>query len=91
MDEWDKKEKHRVPIAKYTFKKGQLKEVMADCYGFRVLVRILNSPNAINSLLNLQTICEKAHENFDIPTCKEDRRQIEEFILQELKKIGWHL
>lgn len=87
MKKWDEKEKRRIIFEKFILKKSQLKEILADCYAFRTLWKVL--PYAEDQFRQLQKVCELAHENFGVPQGKEDVAQIQIFIFARLKELGW--
>jgi len=87
LKKWDEKEKRKQILDRFLLKKGQLKEILADCYAFRILFKCF----PLDSMLDIQEICEKAHEIFGFPQGKKDTDQIEKYIFLELKKIGWKI
>ena len=85
-EKWDDDERKKFPTEKYIFKKGQLGQVLADAYAFRFL---FYCSSAKKRFLELQKVCDKAHELFNIPQSSEDGFQIQEYIFYEMKKLGW--
>ena len=87
MDDWDDQEKRKMILNKYIFKKTQLKEILADCYAFRFLWKVI--PQSHEPFEQLQKVCELAHENFGVPQGLKDVKQIEIFIFVRMRELGW--
>ncbi len=87
-NDWDDDERKKFPTEKYLFKKGQLGQVLADAYAFRFLFYCCNEECKFH-FMELQKVCDKAHELFNFPQSPDDGFQIQEFIYAEMKKLGW--